>query len=201
MSKVRKLWPTFRMRHEQFYSASGWNINTKLCIQCKCAGSAWIALIFTGRWEGTQAGQLTQTSEKDISYHVTAWSVQNEGLAGGGTRCLGELVVWGESLRSGVLFDFSEIDSIVQSCFEHKVGSGSLQYRIRAHGASLHGSRLGIGFAAWWPIALCTPRFVYSYIVAIAIVYILFFAVLLKSFNFNPWILPFVSRFLFPIPP
>jgi len=39
--------------------------------------SAGIELIFTRGWEGTQPGQLIQTSQRDIPYHTTSCSIYN----------------------------------------------------------------------------------------------------------------------------
>jgi len=43
-----------------------------------------IELIFTRSWEGTQPGQLTQTSQRDIRYCTMSCSVYKQGELSGG---------------------------------------------------------------------------------------------------------------------
>lgn len=140
------------MRHEQFYNASGRSSNTKLHIWCNCAGSAGIALIFRGRWGGNEQDSWPRLPKGVLATKWHHGQCKIEGWQVGGTCCLGELIVCGESLGPGVLFDFSRMDSVVQSCFEHKVGSGSLlfwdqRYRISAHDHCQWDRYTGAGWA------------------------------------------------------
>lgn len=37
---------------------------------------------YTGRWEGAELGQLSQTGQRDTSYHMVSCRKQNEGVGG-----------------------------------------------------------------------------------------------------------------------
>lgn len=147
----------------------------------------WVKLIVTGGWEGTQPGQLTLISQRDIWYHMASCPLYiwgnwlEEGIAACGSN----------SLRSWHFF-ISRTGCSAWSCSSTNCCLGLCSSEIGCTGPVF------VITVGWASVTLVGERLRCSLYILLLLLFLLFicpFAALSNCFYSNSQVLPFVSWF------